>query len=110
MPISMKAEAPPIRVDESGGLRVGNTRVLLDLVVIAFQNGATPEDIVRSYDTLSLADVYAVIAYYLRHRAEIDAYIAEGERQFADARQRSESRGEFNELRERMEQYRKDRL
>ncbi len=34
----------------------------------------TPEDMVRAYDTLVLADVHDVIAYYLRHRAEVRAY------------------------------------
>jgi hypothetical protein len=35
----------------------------------------TPEDLVRAYDTLDLADVHAVIAYYLRHREEVQAYL-----------------------------------
>ena len=30
---------------------------------------------VRAYDTLALADVYDVIAYYLRHRDEVRAYL-----------------------------------
>jgi hypothetical protein len=34
----------------------------------------TPEEMVRAYDTLLLADVHAVIAYYLRHRDEVRAY------------------------------------
>ena len=43
MPLTIQPEAPPLRVDESGAVRVGNTRVLFVLVVQAFQNGATPE-------------------------------------------------------------------
>jgi hypothetical protein len=35
----------------------------------------TPEEMVRSYDTLVLADVHATIAYYLRHRDEVRAYL-----------------------------------
>ena len=30
---------------------------------------------VRVYDTLGLADVHAVIAFYLRHRDEVRAYL-----------------------------------
>ncbi len=41
-----------------------------------FCDGATPEEIVQQYDTLSLADVYAVISYYLEHQPDIDAYLA----------------------------------
>ena len=62
----MQPEAPPLRREDSGAIRVGQTRVLLELVVHAFQDGATPEAIVQGYPTLSLAEVYAVIAYALR--------------------------------------------
>ena len=51
------------------------TRISLDLVVEQYENGMTPEDMVRAYDTLVLADVHAVIAYYLRHRDEVRAYL-----------------------------------
>jgi hypothetical protein len=34
----------------------------------------SPEDLVRAYDTLELADAYAAIAYYLRHRGDVQAY------------------------------------
>jgi hypothetical protein len=54
---------------------VGSSRISLDLVVEQYENGMTPEDMVRAYDTLVLADVYAVIAYYLRHRDEVGAYL-----------------------------------
>jgi uncharacterized protein (DUF433 family) len=35
----------------------------------------TPEDMVRAYDALLLADIHAVVAYYLRHRDEVRAYL-----------------------------------
>ncbi len=73
--ISLDAERPPLRVDEGGAVRVGNTRVAFDLVVEQYENGMTPEDMVRAYDTLDLADVHAAIAYYLRHRGEVGAYL-----------------------------------
>ena len=67
--------AGPLRVDEGGAVRVGKSRISLDLVVEQYENGMMPEDIVRAYDTLMLADVYSVIAYYLRHRDEVRAYL-----------------------------------
>jgi uncharacterized protein (DUF433 family) len=73
--LPLHADRPPLRVDEGGAVRVGNTRISLDLVVEQYENGMTPEDMVRAYDTLVLADVYAVIAYYLRHRDEVRAYL-----------------------------------
>ena len=74
-PLPIDAVAPPLRVDEAGGVRVGTSRVSLDLVVEQYDNGMTPEDMVRAYDSLALADVHAVIAYYLRHRDEVGAYL-----------------------------------
>src|SRR2546421_6955455 len=73
--LPLSAESPPIRVDQGGAVRVGESRVSLDLVVEKYENGMTPEDMVRAYDTLALADVYAVIAYYLRHREEVRTYL-----------------------------------
>jgi uncharacterized protein (DUF433 family) len=72
--LPLHAERPPLRVDEGGAVRVGNSRISLDLLVEQYENGMTPEDMVRAYDTLVLADVHAVIAYYLRHRDEVRAY------------------------------------
>jgi uncharacterized protein (DUF433 family) len=73
--LPLHTEAPPLRVDEGGAVRVGSGRITLDLVVSQYENGMTPEDMVRAYDTLVLADVHAVIAYYLRHRDEVNAYL-----------------------------------
>jgi uncharacterized protein (DUF433 family) len=64
----------PLRVD-SGAVRVGKSRVTFDLVVEQFENGMTPEEMVRAYDTLALADVYAAIAYYLSHRDQAQTYL-----------------------------------
>jgi uncharacterized protein (DUF433 family) len=69
------ADRPPLRVADGGAVRVGDTRISLDLVVEEYENGMTPEEMVRAYDTLDLADVHAVIAYYLRHREEVKAYV-----------------------------------
>jgi uncharacterized protein (DUF433 family) len=76
---AIQSETPPLREDASGALRVGDSRVLLELVIGAFQDGATPEAIVQRYCTLSLSDVYAVISYYLRHPSEIEGYLARRE-------------------------------
>jgi uncharacterized protein (DUF433 family)/predicted RNase H-like HicB family nuclease len=70
-----EASRPPLRIDEGGAIRVGNSRIRLDLLVEQYENGMTPEGMVRAYDTLDLADVHAAIAYYLRHRDEVHAYL-----------------------------------
>ena len=60
--LPLHADPPPLRMADSGTIRVGNSRIQFDLVVEQYENGMTPEDMVRAYDTLALADVYAVIA------------------------------------------------
>jgi uncharacterized protein (DUF433 family) len=103
MPLTIQTEAPPLRVDESGAIRVGKTRVLFVLVVQAFQNGETPEGIVEMYDTLELPDVYAAVAYYLRHRSEVEAYLKEYDQQADEIRKKIEERqGSSAGLREQL--------
>lgn len=80
------ADSTPLRVDEGGAVRVGASRISLDLVVELYQNGMTPEEMVQSYDTLVLEDVYGAIAYYLRHWEEVQAYLKR-RREEADALQ-----------------------
>jgi len=98
-----QAEAPPLHEDAAGAVRVGDTRVLLDLVIRAFQDGATPETIVQRYSTLALRDVYAAIAYYLRHRSEVDLYLAGREEKAEEVRQRLQNQqGDLSEIRARL--------
>lgn len=73
--LTFEPQALPLRIDEHGAIRVGNTRVSVDSVVEAFKEGATPEEIVQNFDTLQLADVYAVISYYLKNMDEVDVYL-----------------------------------
>ena|SRR3712207_9543394 len=73
--LPVEAVSPRSAWTKGGAVRVGNSRVSLDLIVEQYENGMTPEDMVRAYDTLVLPDVYAAIAYYLRHRGEVRAYL-----------------------------------
>jgi len=81
MDVTEVGETIPLGIDTHGVYRIGGTRVTLDLVIRAFNRGATPEKIVDSYTTLQLADVYQVIGYYLKHKADVDEYIARRERE-----------------------------
>jgi len=103
MSFTVQAEAPPLREDAAGAVRVGDSRVLLELVFRAFQDGATPETIVERYSSLPLRDVYAVIAYYLRHRSEVDAHLTRREQKAEEVRHRLESQhGDLSEIRARL--------
>ena len=80
----------PLREEPAGVLRVGKSRVLLELVLRAFKAGATPEAIVQSYDTLNLADVYAVITRYLAAAEPFEEYLRIRDEAAAETRRKIE--------------------
>ena len=84
--------AVPLREEPTGVLRVGTSRVLLELVLHAFKAGATPEAIVKSYDALNLVDVYAVVTRYLADPGPFEEYLCNREIVAAKVR------GELEEL------------
>ncbi len=103
MVFNVQAEVPPLSKDASGALRIGTSRVLLEIVLRAFQDGAKPEAIVQRYSTLALPDVYAVLAYYLPHPSEVEEYLARREQKAEEVRERIESQqGDFSEIRARL--------
>lgn len=92
----------PIRMDADGTARIGNTRVRLASVLYHHRQGATPEEIHEIFPSISLADVYAAIAYYLNHQAEVDAYLGASETEAERIRREVESRPETKALREKL--------
>ena len=74
-PTPARATSPYVRIDSHGVMRVADTRISLDSIVIGFQQGESPEAIQKSYPAVSLEQVYGVIAYYLGNRDEVDAYL-----------------------------------
>ncbi len=67
-------DAIPLAQDSQGVFRVAGTRVTLDLIVSAFNRGATAEEIIQDFPSLRLPDVYQVIGYYLKHSDELAPY------------------------------------
>jgi uncharacterized protein (DUF433 family) len=85
-------ETVPVVANRDGVLCVAQTRVTLDTLIQAFQEGATAEEIAQQYPTAPLADVYSVIGYYLRRQAEIEAYLARRRQAAERVRQQNEAR------------------
>ena len=92
MSMAIQTDPVPLKMDEDGTIRVGGTRMTLDLIIAEHQAGASPEQIAADYDTLSLGDVYAAITYYLHHRAEIDAYLEQRRRALGSLRREIEDK------------------
>jgi uncharacterized protein (DUF433 family) len=87
---AIEPEPVPLVRDHAGRLMVPGSRISLDILVAAFKRGESPEAIHEDYETVSLADVYTILAYYLRHGAEVEAYLAEQEREGAEIQARIE--------------------
>ena len=76
MTLTITAQTIPLRTDQDGVLRIGETRVTLRSVIHAFLQGHTAEEIASHYPALRLAEVYMVIAYYLNDEAVVKEYLA----------------------------------
>lgn len=81
----------PLTTTEFGTIRVGSSRVSLDSVVHQFKLGATAEQIVHSFPSLELRDVYAVIAYYLANSDSVEEYLGRQEAEADNLQQQIES-------------------
>src|SRR4051794_15062772 len=98
----IETEPVPLRLDADGVVRVGGTRVTLDTVVEAFQEGATAEEIAQQYSSLDLADIYGVISYCLRHRSQVETYLRERGRRAEEVRRQNEARNGPQGVRDRL--------
>ena len=74
-----------------GGWRVGNSRVSLDSVIHCYWEGLSPEGIVEEFPSLTAAEVYGAIAWYLSHRAEVDRHLEQQTVRWQQVRDNSES-------------------
>jgi uncharacterized protein (DUF433 family) len=89
--LALEPRAIPLTRLENGVYRVTGTRIPLEQVVEAYKAGATPEEIVASYDTLRLSDVYVLIGYYLDHKEEVEQYLREEEQLAEEIRRKIEA-------------------
>jgi uncharacterized protein (DUF433 family) len=92
----------PLKTDVDGVVRVGNTRVTIDTVITAFKEGATAEEIVSQYPSLSLADVYTVIGYYLHQQPEVEVYLEQRKKVTTRIRRQNEARFNQQGIRKRL--------
>ena len=93
---------PLVFPEDDSAIRIAGSRLTLDTIVGAFQRGATAEEIAQDYSSVSLADVYAVIAYYLRHRSEVDDYLVKRAQAHTELRREIEARASYRDLRARL--------
>jgi uncharacterized protein (DUF433 family) len=95
-------EPVPLVQGADGVIRVRGTRITLDTVLAAFHEGATAEEIVQQYPSISLADMYQVIGYSLRHSSELEAYFARRRESARATRELNESTWPPDGIRDRL--------
>jgi uncharacterized protein (DUF433 family) len=88
--MTIEPEPVPLRWDDHGRLMVVGHRTPLEIIVHAYRRGRSAEAIHESYPSLALADIYVLLAFYLRNQDQIDAYVDEQDRLGEEARARHE--------------------
>jgi uncharacterized protein (DUF433 family) len=92
----------PLEMNIDGVVLVGKTRVTLDTVINTFIQGTTAEEIVYRYPSLKLADVYAVIAFYLNYQQEVETYLHQRQQQAQVIRKMNKAKFDPQGLRDRL--------
>jgi uncharacterized protein (DUF433 family) len=102
MTLVIETRPIPLESREDGAILVAGTRIPLDTVIHAFRNGDSVEEIIEQYDTLRIADVYAIIGYYLDHQEEVDGYLRRRQVDADEFRRTLEAQFPSHGLRERL--------
>lgn len=102
MSLLIDVQPVPLEITDDEVVRVRGTRVTLDTIISAYLDGDTAEEILEQYPTLALADVYAVISYYLRNRLQVDDYLTQRQEQRESIRRENQERYPREGLRERL--------
>ena len=92
----------PLTTTEDGVIRVTGTRIGLDIVVEEYNAGMSPEEIAYNYPSLSLANTYAVITYYLSNKSDVDEYISQLNREAEEIRLSIEAQYDLDAVRQRL--------
>lgn len=81
----------PLRLDEEGTIRLKDSRLTLDVILEAYQEGASPVTIAGWFDSLTLADVYAILGFYLSNKEQVDEYLHRREQEAEEIRRQIEA-------------------
>jgi hypothetical protein len=91
-------------------IRVAGTRVGIETILRDYRQGASPEEIVLHYPTLSLEQVHATITFYLASRERLGSYLQKTEQRDQEAWQEQQRQpSEFLiALRKRLDRQRRE--
>lgn len=83
----------PLTIWKDGSIRVKGSRLTIDGIIYAYRQGEIPEEIYKSYpsEAYTIADIYAIIAYYLSNKEKFDNYLIKREKEAEKIRKKIES-------------------
>ncbi|MGK7946380.1 MAG: DUF433 domain-containing protein [Microcystaceae cyanobacterium] len=102
MTLAILAETAPLTINSDGVVCVGKTRVTLDTVIAVFKQGVTAEEIIYRYPSLHLKEVYAVIAFYLNHKYDVELYLQKRQQKIQEIRRQNQIKFNSQALQERL--------
>lgn len=85
----------PLKMDEDGAIRVSGTRITLDTLIGFYRQNETAEELHEGFPSVPLADIYAIISYYLANESEVNAYIERRTKEADRIRDEWETRSPF---------------
>ena len=91
-----------LAADSNGVIKIAGSRVTLDTIVGAFLRGATAEEIAQQYPSITLADVYATISYYLQHQDEVEKYLEKRRKHAKTVKEQNQKRFDQSGIRARL--------
>lgn len=97
-----ETQVVPLTTTKNSVIRIAGTRIGLDIVVDEYNAGMSPEEITYNYPSLTLANTYAVITYYLLNKNDVDDYIDQLNQQAEQIRQTIEAQYDLNAIRQRL--------
>ena len=92
----------PLQKNADGTWHISGTRIPIDTIIKAYLNGENAEEIAESFDTVRLADIYAILSYYLERPSEMTVYLQHRDDEAAQIRQRIETQYPPDNIRQRL--------
>jgi uncharacterized protein (DUF433 family) len=98
--MTLNALQIPLTQWQDGSIRVKGSRLAIDGIIYAYRQGEIPEAIFESYpsESYTVADIYAIIAYYLSNKEKFDKYLAKREKEALEIRKKIESKPGYKEV------------
>lgn len=67
--------SPYLEIHSADDVRIKGTRVGIEHLLSAYLSGAQPEEIAIEFPTVTLEQVHGVLAWFLGHRQDAEAYL-----------------------------------